>query len=61
LRDSGMVDGNHYAGGAFSAEGLEYTLYHNDSNGYSARFFVPCGKSSVQICPLAVSWIYTPM
>lgn len=52
LNDTGYVTGNHYAGGAFSAEGLEYTLYKNDASGYSARFFVP--YSYLDITPLEV-------
>ena len=41
LEDTGRISGNHYAGGVFKLEGLEYTLEKNDSTGYSARFFVP--------------------
>lgn len=52
LNGDGMVTGNHYAGGSFSAEGLEYTLYKNDASGYSARFFVP--YSYLDITPFEV-------
>lgn len=43
LEGGGVIGGSHYAGGAFVADGLEYTVYYNDSAGYASRFFVPYG------------------
>lgn len=52
LNDNGTVTGSHYAGGAFTTNGLEYTLYSNGDSGYSARFFIP--YTYLDIDPLEV-------
>ena len=41
LDDAGKIGGTHYKGGNFSLAGLEYDLFHNGSNGYESRFFIP--------------------
>lgn len=54
-----QLDGNgniaailHYKGGSATAEGLEYTLFYNTADGYSARFFIP--YTYLDITPLEV-------
>ena len=52
LNDDGSIGGTHFAGGAFTAAGLEYKLFKNGSDGYEARFFIP--YSYLDITPLEV-------
>ncbi len=53
LRGDGSIGVDNYAAeGAGTATGLEYTLYNNDSTGYSARLFIPYSYMGIE--PLEV-------